>query len=101
MRWPKTWAGLLDPEAKQELDMESLALALNASTVRVHWLQEVLATLAKINLEIDKMVERNDNKESFIQVSAKRRAIAEVLQQILVSRNSVAMELHHNQGAVL
>lgn len=101
MKWPRTWLEVFDPQATQKLDVSRIVSDLNNPQVRAHWLRAVLDQLRAINLEVDKLLDKGPITERLIEISAKRRQIVAVLEQIEASRNSVELENNHNQDDLL
>ena len=98
MKWLRQ---ILDPAPMYDLDLTKLSLALNGPAVRHHWLKALLEQLRELNLEIDRMLERNDPQSRYIEISARRRQLVAILQQIETSKNSVELEVDHNQESLL
>lgn len=96
MNWPRTIFEILCPAELNDLNVEELAIALNNPAVRNRWLQDVLEDLRRLNLHVDKLLERNEPQHKFVEVSARRRQTWAILQQIQLAKNSVEMDSGHN-----
>jgi hypothetical protein len=98
MKFPKWITDIYKPEELQKIKVEEILMAMNDVSIRKHWLFEVLDELKEVNLSIDRALDARE-QYSFEELSAKRRALTWVLNQVLSSKNSVAMDRRHNHDA--
>jgi hypothetical protein len=88
---------LFEPSEFQNLNLDELMGALLDSDVRKHWMQAVLEEIKEANMRTHVALMNGNLNEKFVQESARLQGIDWVLRQILNSKNSVAMERHHNR----
>ena len=79
---------IFNPKELQGLDSLELLAAFNDPSVRKQWLWEVYEELKRLNLQIDaKMLSGSDFR--LTDLCAKRKAIQDVLELILIARRQV------------
>ena len=101
MSLPRNWRELFSPRNTHKLDVGRLMEDLNNPLVRANWLKAVLEQLVAMNLDIDRLLDRGEIDERIREISARRRQLVAVLEQIEASRNSVELEKDHNQDDLL
>jgi len=97
MRAIKFITDIFKVEEIQQINIQEVVMALNDSSVRAHWIRELLAEIQNLNISIDH--DLLQKKEQDIKdKSARRRTLQYVFEQVLLSRKRVESQPIHNSS---
>lgn len=88
---------ILQPSELQDLKTDELLSALIDPGVRRKWLADALDEMKAINLRVHTSLMKGTLDDDFAKESARLQGIDWTLRQILIAKNNVAYETHHNQ----
>lgn len=90
-------SNLFHPTMMQDINVQEVLSGLNDASIRKHWLFSVLEEVKAINQRTHKALSDGKLSERFVQESARLQGIEFVLRQVLLSKNSVALDMRHNR----
>jgi hypothetical protein len=70
--------------------------AFEDNSIRRRWLTAVTNELARIHLEVDGLLESDAPYEKTVALSARRKAISWILEQVMIAKTSKELAIHHN-----
>lgn len=86
---------VFEPEEYNDLDVTSIAEALNDSSIRHRWFLDVLEEIRRINIEVDKRL-LSGPEYGLTDLCARRKAIQYVLEAVLSVKRQVKQEVRPN-----
>lgn len=79
---------MFQPEQFNNLDISSITAALNDPNIRTVWIQDIIAEMIRINMEVDKRL-LSGPELGLTDLCARRKAIQDVLEMVLSARRKL------------
>lgn len=96
MKWPDLIAQVFQVEIPVTLDTDDVHSILGDGNIRRVWIERIYDELRRINLEVDRLLERESSPNQFLALSARRKALLWMLAEIENSRISVELDSRPN-----